>query len=164
MIPFPERIKMVRAVLGLSQKEFGRPAKLTQGYISQVEIGKKTISDRSLELLSIHHEIRFDYLKHCKGEMFTGGAPRMDDEKPDEAAAGQLLRNIFRSGNEVYIKAIVSNLSALNEAIMTSVRAANYQPPEGMVLIKNRRKKDDPDFPPEKEKRAGGQGHQGPVG
>ncbi|MCU0589890.1 MAG: hypothetical protein MUC57_00240 [Desulfobacterales bacterium] len=137
---------------------------MSQAFISEIERGGRSLSDTAMEVLCSRYKANIEWLRTGEGEMFSKGVAQVDDEKPEEAAAVQLLRNIFRSGNEVYVKAIVTNLSAFNEAIMTSVRPANYQPPEGMVLIKNRRLKDDPNYPPEKEKRAGGQGRGGSVG
>jgi transcriptional regulator with XRE-family HTH domain len=65
-----ERIKILRTTLKLSQKEFGKPIPLSQGYISEVERGEKTLSNIALELLCLRHNANLDWLLTGKGEMF----------------------------------------------------------------------------------------------
>jgi transcriptional regulator with XRE-family HTH domain len=65
----PERIKAIRAKLGLSQRAFAKGVFVSQAYFADVETGNRKISERVIHLISIAYKINKEWLKTGNGEM-----------------------------------------------------------------------------------------------
>jgi transcriptional regulator with XRE-family HTH domain len=67
-----ERIKEVRLSLGLSQAAFSTGLHLrSSGYISNIEVGKKAVNSRIIELVCSVYGVSKDWLTTGEGEMFA---------------------------------------------------------------------------------------------
>ena len=64
------RIKELRKVKKLSQKEFGQNINLSQNHISSLENGTRTITDRIVNDICTTYNINKDWLLTGTGEMF----------------------------------------------------------------------------------------------
>jgi len=68
-----ERIRFLRKSMGLTQKEFAKKIGITQGYLTEVESGKKQPSEKVLKLISHTFGVSYEWLKYGKGEMWEKG-------------------------------------------------------------------------------------------
>lgn len=71
-----ERIKEVRKRFGLTQTEFAKRINLSQNYMTMVETGKRSPSDRTIEDICRVFGVSRDWLESGMGEMFL---PDSDD-------------------------------------------------------------------------------------
>lgn len=66
-----ERFKEIRQALGLKQGDFAKELAISQGHASDIENGRKAVSDRIIEILSLKYSIDENWLRHGIGEMFV---------------------------------------------------------------------------------------------
>lgn len=70
-----ERIKELRKALEIRQGDFAKKLSTTQGHISDIENGRKNLSDRTIKLICLEnwngHTVRESWLRTGEGEMFT---------------------------------------------------------------------------------------------
>lgn len=71
-----ERIKEVRKRFGLTQTQFAKKINLSQNYMTMVETGKRSPSDRTVEDICRVFGVSRDWLEAGTGEMFQ---PDSDD-------------------------------------------------------------------------------------
>jgi transcriptional regulator with XRE-family HTH domain len=76
-----ERIKEIRAFLGISQREFSRQIYITQSFYGDIELGKKNPNDRIIQLISTQFKVNKEWLKTGEGEMFTAPPPDVRRER-----------------------------------------------------------------------------------
>ncbi|MDR3336944.1 MAG: helix-turn-helix domain-containing protein [Treponema sp.] len=67
----PERIKAVRAALKLSQRAFAKRVFVSQGYFAEIEVGKRNISERIIQLITTQYKVNKEWLKKGIGDMFS---------------------------------------------------------------------------------------------
>jgi transcriptional regulator with XRE-family HTH domain len=72
------RLKALRRVLGVNQRDFCKGIYISQGYYAQIESEVKDINDRIIELISTKYRVNKDWLKTGKGGMFNGEPPDTD--------------------------------------------------------------------------------------
>lgn len=69
-----ERLKQLRNALGIKQGDFARKISTTQGHISDIENGRKNLSDRTIKLICLESwdgkTVNEEWLKNGNGEMF----------------------------------------------------------------------------------------------
>lgn len=65
-----ELLKKIRSALGVGQRDFGRHIGLKWYQVRDLESGKVEISDQLSLLVALTYNVRKDFLKHGKGEMF----------------------------------------------------------------------------------------------
>jgi len=66
-----ERLKQVRIDKSLTQKVFAKSLGIAQGFLSEIEKGKKQPSDTLLLALSYRYKINIDWLLSGEGEMYN---------------------------------------------------------------------------------------------
>jgi len=76
MNPVNERIKQVRAIIKISQREFAKKIYISQGSFGEIETGVRNVNDRVIQLICAEFNVNKDWLKTGNGEMFN-------IEKPD---------------------------------------------------------------------------------
>ncbi len=81
-----QRVKEVRAALGLSQAKFAKEISVSNGYIAGIELGKRGVNDRLVKLICAAFQVREEWLREGKGEMF----------QPAPNALSQRMEGIFR--------------------------------------------------------------------
>jgi len=74
-----ERIKEVRLKAKLSQVEFAERILITKSFYGDIEIGKKKVNNRMIFIVSKQFNIREEWLKTGKGEMYI--SPQSDLKK-----------------------------------------------------------------------------------
>jgi len=70
-----ERIKAVRKVLGLSQRDFCGGIYLSHSFYSKIETGTRNPNERVYELISNKYKVNKDWLITGKGDMFSETPP-----------------------------------------------------------------------------------------
>lgn len=65
-----ERFKKVRSFLNMKQGDFAKEIRTTQGHVSDIENGRKAVSDRVVEILSLKYNINEKWLRSGTGDMF----------------------------------------------------------------------------------------------
>jgi transcriptional regulator with XRE-family HTH domain len=76
-----ERIKEIRARLGISQVEFAERIFVSKSFYGDIEIGKKKVNDRIIFIVSKQFNANEEWIKTGKGEMFTDKPPDIRLEK-----------------------------------------------------------------------------------
>jgi len=88
-----ERLKAVRTVLKLSQRDFSKGIFLRQSSLARIEQGKITVNDRIVELVCSKYNVNKAYLKDGNEEMFGGSPPDAKLER---------LNRLFNQLNVLY--------------------------------------------------------------
>jgi len=65
-----ERVKQLRASLKMSQTEFAKAIYISNGYIAEIELGKRRVNDRIIHLISLTFGVSEAWLKDGTGSMF----------------------------------------------------------------------------------------------
>ena len=76
MNPINERIKQIRSVLQIPQREFSKHIFISQSSLGEIETGTRNVNDRIIQLICSKFNVNKDWIKTGKGNMF-------DVEKPD---------------------------------------------------------------------------------
>jgi transcriptional regulator with XRE-family HTH domain len=76
-----ERIKKIRMSLGISQREFSRRIYITQSFYGDIELGKKNINDRIIQLIVTQFNVNKEWIKTGEGETFAGSPPDIRRER-----------------------------------------------------------------------------------
>jgi transcriptional regulator with XRE-family HTH domain len=76
-----ERIKEIRKSLGVSQREFSKQIYITQSFYGDIELGKKNLNDRIIQLISTQFNVNKEWIKTGTGEMFTAPPPDVRRER-----------------------------------------------------------------------------------
>ncbi len=109
-----ERLKQLRMALNIKQGEFAKKISTTQGHISDIENGRKNLSDRTIRLICLEkwngNSVNEEWLRTGKGDMFLP----LPEEDETAAFVSELL---FDNDNELYtlIKEIMRTYSQLDE-------------------------------------------------
>jgi transcriptional regulator with XRE-family HTH domain len=83
MITIGSRLKTIREILKLNQKDFGEPINIGLQNISKYERDEVKPSYEALEKITNQYKINLNYLVTGMGEMFLGQEPvkKIDDKK-----------------------------------------------------------------------------------
>jgi transcriptional regulator with XRE-family HTH domain len=76
-----ERIKKIRTVLKVSQRDFCKRIFISQTLLGYIETGERNVNDRTIQLLSTEFNVNKDWILTGKGEMFTAPPPDIQLEK-----------------------------------------------------------------------------------
>jgi transcriptional regulator with XRE-family HTH domain len=76
-----ERLKDLRTALGLSQREFSKRIYITQSFYGDIELGKKKLNDRIIQLISTQFNVNKDWITTGTGDMFTSPPPDFRKER-----------------------------------------------------------------------------------
>jgi transcriptional regulator with XRE-family HTH domain len=79
-----ERIKEIRSKLGVSQVEFAKRILISKSLYGYIELGKKKIHDRIIQLISLQFNVNKEWIKTGEGDMFTSPPPDLRLEKLTE--------------------------------------------------------------------------------
>lgn len=102
-----DRLKILRNTLGIKQGEFAKKISTTQGHISDIENGRKELSDRTMKLICLEFNVNETWLRTGKGDMF------LQLDRDDELAAW--VGSILNPDNDnEFMKRFVHMLSKLD--------------------------------------------------
>lgn len=66
-----KRFKDIRTHLGMKQGDFASAIKTTQGHVSDIENGRKGVSDRVIEIICLKFNINENWFRTGNGNMYT---------------------------------------------------------------------------------------------
>lgn len=97
-----ERFKELRKALGLTQSEFGKILGLSTSGISDIESGRRNVTEQHLIMLSNYKKkiINIGWLRTGDGEMFV----KMDREAELMTWAGSVLGSVDDSFKKRFVK------------------------------------------------------------
>lgn len=128
-----ERLKTLRKSLGMTQIEFAEIINSSNGHVSDMEKGRKNITDSTMDLLELKKNVNIDWLRTGKGEMFN--------ELPEEDEVAAYVSDLLEDdeGNPLYdiIKEIMHTYSELTPKSQEVIRDFSAQ------LLKNLKEKGD---------------------
>jgi len=70
-----ERIKELRSLLKLSQRQFAKRIFVSQTLVNEIELGKRKINIRILHLISYQFNVNIEWLKKGEGDIFFKAPP-----------------------------------------------------------------------------------------
>lgn len=130
-----ERFKELRKELGLTQSEFGKILGLSTSGVSDIESGRRNVTEQHLIMLSNYKKkmINIEWLRTGDGEMFR--------ELPEEDEVAAYVSDLLEDdeGNPLYsiIKEIMHTYSELTPKSQEVIRDFSAQ------LLKNIKEKGD---------------------
>lgn len=65
-----ERIKTLRKELGKKQGDFANDLSISQGHLSDIENGRREVSERIISICTLKFNVREQWLRTGEGEMF----------------------------------------------------------------------------------------------
>lgn len=65
-----ERFKAIRKALNMKQGDLAKELTISQGHASDIENGRKAVSDQTIEILSLKYNIDENWIRTGKGNMF----------------------------------------------------------------------------------------------
>ena len=97
-----ERFKELRKALGLTQSEFGKILGLSTSGVSEIEAGRRKVTEQHLIMLSNYKKkiINIEWLRTGDGEMFV----KMDREAELMTWAGSGLGSVDDSFKKRFVK------------------------------------------------------------
>jgi len=100
-----ERLKEVRNTIGLTQGVFAKRIGLSTSYIAGMELGDKSINERTIKLMSAEFEVDEHWLRTGEGTMFSG----------DEGARVIKAVSLFKSMTPSYQDCALKQMEGLAE-------------------------------------------------
>lgn len=82
-----KRINILRRNLGITLEKFGKRLGVTRAAISNIETGKRKVTEQMIKSICREYNVREEWLRHGTGEMFENLS------KEEQVAA--LIGNIF---------------------------------------------------------------------
>jgi len=76
-----DRIKKVRSALNASQREFAKRIFISQTLLGDIELGKRNVNERTIQLIATEFKVNREWLLTGKGEMFVSPPPDLQLEK-----------------------------------------------------------------------------------
>lgn len=102
-----ERFKELRKSLNIKQGDFAKELAISQGHASDIENGRKSVSDRIIEILCLKYNVNENWLRNGKGEMFV---PMTRDEQIEE-----FIGNVLRDEPGDFRKRLISALAKMSK-------------------------------------------------
>lgn len=91
-----KRFSQIRANKGMKQGEFAKEITLTQGHVSDIENGRKCVSDRVMEIICLKYNVDKEWFRNGTGEMYL-------PENPDDRYAINIGK-LQRADNETIMR------------------------------------------------------------
>lgn len=66
-----ERIKLLRKALKLTQTEFGEKVAIAQGHLTNIETGKRDVTDKNIKIICLEFNVNENWLRTGEDEMFN---------------------------------------------------------------------------------------------
>jgi transcriptional regulator with XRE-family HTH domain len=76
-----ERIKEIRTKLGISQRDFSKRIFISQTLLGEIELGNRTVTERTIQLISTEFNVNKDWILTGQGDMFIAPPPDIQLEK-----------------------------------------------------------------------------------
>lgn len=128
-----ERLKALRKALKMTQVEFAEIINFSNGHVSDMEKGRKNITDSTMDLLKLKKNVNIDWVKTGRGEMFN----ELPEEDEVAAYVSDLLEDDEKNPLYDIIKEIMHTYSELTPKSQEVIRDFSAQ------LLKNLKEKGD---------------------
>jgi transcriptional regulator with XRE-family HTH domain len=106
MSDIKERIKEIRTKLNISQRDFSKKIFISQTLLGEIELGNRTITERTIQLISTEFNVNKEWILTGKGDMFTAPPPDIQLEKLIEIykQLDKVLRNYLLEQSKSLLK------------------------------------------------------------
>ena len=81
MAGIKDRVIKVRTALNVSQREFAKRIFISQTLLGAIELGKRNINERTIQLITTEFKVNREWLLTGRGEMFASPPPDLQLEK-----------------------------------------------------------------------------------
>ena len=81
MSEISERVKIVRKILNISQRDFARRIYISQALLGAIELGGRNVRERTIQLISTEFNVNKEWLLTGNGEMFFAQPVDLQKEK-----------------------------------------------------------------------------------
>lgn len=88
-----ERLKQLRKLQKMTQKEFGEKIGVSGDTISSIETGKVNLTDRNISLICEKFNVNEEWLREGKGEMFCRDEKTIVNELVEKYNLDDLIKN-----------------------------------------------------------------------
>jgi len=73
LIEVHERIREVRSIIGLSQAKFAKRIAVSPGYLAEIELNNRKVTERIIKLIVSEFNVNGYWLRTGEGEIFDDG-------------------------------------------------------------------------------------------
>lgn len=94
-----DRVREIRNTLDLTQKEFGQRLAIAQSYLTNIETGKREVTEKIQKLICLQFNVNEEWLRTGEGEMFMDN----DDTLVAQLAKKYGLDDFSRRFIETYV-------------------------------------------------------------
>lgn len=91
-----ERLFKIRKALGMTQIEFAKVINSSNGHVSDMEKGRKNITESTIELLKLKCNINENWLRTGSGEMFSQTPPGIMEQLKKEFNLDEFSSNLVQ--------------------------------------------------------------------
>ncbi len=95
-----DRVRMVRNELHMNQTEFGERLDVAQTYLTNIETGKRSLTEKLTKLICYEFNVSEQWLRTGEGEMFA----RSDASEIDNLVSRYHLRPLEKTVLETFVK------------------------------------------------------------
>ena len=92
-----ERIKCLRKELKMNQTDFGNRIAIAQGYLTNIETGRREPTEKIIKLISMEFNVNEEWLRSGNGEMFIEQSSVSLDEYAKSKNLSSLDLDIIRA-------------------------------------------------------------------
>lgn len=103
-----ERFKEVRFKIGLKQSDFAKELAISLGHASDIANGRKSVSDRLIEILNLKFNVSEKWIRTGEGEMFV------QMSRDEEIAA--FMGDVMAGETDNFKRRFIAMLARLNES------------------------------------------------
>lgn len=119
-----DRVRDVRNALDLTQKDFGQRLAIAQSYLTNIETGKREVTEKIQKLICLQFNVNEDWLRTGKGEMFV---------EDDNVLISQLAKQYnLDSFSRKFIETYIGLPESHREVIKGFVQALTSPEPESV--------------------------------
>ena len=126
-----DRIRAVRNRLDLTQIEFGSKVGISQGHLTSIENGKRTVTEKTLKVICATFDVNEEWLRTGEGEMFV----EEDNELIAQLAKKYSLDAFSRRFIETYIKLPEEQRAVIKKFAYSMVAGGNADVEVGEELF-----------------------------
>ncbi|MDU4971100.1 MAG: helix-turn-helix transcriptional regulator [Hungatella hathewayi] len=116
-----ERLKILRKTLNIKQGDFAEKISTTQGHISDIENGRKNLSERTIKLICLENwegkNVNEEWLRSGVGDMFI--------KVPVEDETAALVYGLLGPGRESFYNMVLEIIKAYKQLSPNSQKVIN---------------------------------------
>lgn len=102
-----KRFKELRTKLNMKQGDLAKELTLSQGHVSDIENGRKAVSDQTIEILTLKYNVNEKWIRTGEGKMFS------PLDRKDEIA--KLTADLFKGEKNSFKERLILALAGLDE-------------------------------------------------